>query len=1125
MSNFQSLCQNAVKDDASLSQFINQQFSSFFSQFNAFLIQFQFPNSTKHQYQGSYKRKKLINIFDDVLSNVKTIISKTQKNNYSPQLKIEIKDVFTCLLHPMTPDKIRQSSIPIFYTLIEKLGDHAFEMLQDVSRFVFDFSIIRDECSKESNLDNIVDQKKCISIPGMEMTDKEQLVKNIEEFEKLMIKSQEPEYSHLFPFFKRMMLIPAYDRAINKKSVLGISGVVPEILHKTIISILNHATKFTTTFKAVVKESMGYFVEAAIQASSDYSTSKKSRVYVLRFYETLCDDQNNDILKAQPINLISRGLESLLDLIQSSVNIKCDDIIICYERTLKYFQLCLSLFASERKTLALQLINWPHPESLPQILIILLTGFVNVEIEDSEIWDLLKQPNKYSNIFLATLSVFSSYFALSISESLLKFTIENASHAIIISEPHANWIGKDNNPLMKGFVSEKVQLFFMKNKKSFCLQENIPYLYPIEGKVWKPLVETIKNMNYESVQDPEMQYKTYLPGASFVYPLVMLITNFPLSLDYNVSFVIENFFDWLKECCSPSKTNANIISTSLRILGLIFSNDYCVHSLSNESIVDWVLTIQHYLKSTNQQIKIMALKLGCKAIYNGILGSSSILNDDIAANLLTFNKKSIFKIQLSTINSVELIDNIDSQYRASYLFRILMESVYNSKSDNLEPIVTAIIALLKQNARVTDIYSLWPMILFIKEMRALNGEAVDRLIIELANLFEKIDQAYGEILLQFLCDLIIYSSSTKGMDKFVELPEEYKQSYVLLYLSQYFNNLTYPSYETNKLDKQFFTNGRHEILQFYDKNKISTNLAVGHFTFQFKQHQEIDMDETTVLDPNSFSNDTLTFPYPTDYEFQTNLNNSATNFFKEGLFTPSDFSIQNDNSNSNDTKQDFPENYSQKFVELPKNYGPQAASFASSAGFNDPISSYRLVPCGFPTFNADLNIQYKKKIEIGVRVKAVTANFKRFQSGLGIIDSSNENSILYKDCRNEISFIINSTIKANKIEVFWNDKSPNSFIPKTLARIQITEMDDNFLVETLFNKEVASPNGLCDAVVSMKSLPAFIIAQVLNVHKIIKSKKSLDKYLLAANKLKTVEEENFPQRSQMFSNEKSLINV
>ena len=167
MSNFQNICQNAVRDDASLNQFIAQQFNNFFSQFNAFLTQYQFPNASKHQNQGVFKKKRILSTFDDVLGHVKTIISKTTKNNYSPVFKLDIKDVFTCLLHPMTPDKIRQNSIPIFYILIDKLGDHAYEMLQDVSRFVFDFTIIRDECSRESNLDNIVDQKKCISIPGM----------------------------------------------------------------------------------------------------------------------------------------------------------------------------------------------------------------------------------------------------------------------------------------------------------------------------------------------------------------------------------------------------------------------------------------------------------------------------------------------------------------------------------------------------------------------------------------------------------------------------------------------------------------------------------------------------------------------------------------------------------------------------------------------------------------------------------------------------------------------------------------------------------------------------------------------------------------------------------------------
>lgn len=1123
MSNFQSLCQNLVKDEALLNQFINQQFNTFFSQFNAFLIQYQLQNTSKHPLQGTFKKKKVLNIFDDVLNNVKYIISKTKKNNYSPQLKVDIKDAFTCLLHPYTSDRIRQNSIPIFYLLIERLGDHAYEMLQDVARFVFDFQILREECSRESNFDLIVDQNKCINIPDIERTNKEHLIKNIEEFEKKIIKSLESDNCHLFPFFRKMMLIPAYDRAINKNATFGISGVAPQVLHKAIVTVLNAATK-STTFKTVVNDSMGYFMEAAIQASNNYSSLEESRTFVLQFFKKLCNDQNKDVLKVQPIGVICRGLEALLDLIQTS-GPKADDIVTCYDKALKYFQLCLSIFEKERKSLAIQLVNWPHPESLPQILIILLTGFVNVGIEDPELWDLLKEPSKYPSIFLSTLSVFSSYFSFSISQTLLKYTNENLSTAMVFIESQNNWTGKDSNQLMKKLVSNKNPTFFFSNtnnlRKSFCLQDNIPYLYPIECNTWKPFVETIKNLNYESIQDSDLQFKTYLVGVSFVYPLITLITNFPPDLEYSVEFIIENYLDWLKECCSPSKTNPYIIHSSLTNLGDIFTNDLCVHSVSDECVLDWVLTLQHYIKSSNQKIKIKALILGCKAIYNGILGSSSILNDDIASNLLTTSK--LGKIQLSAINSIELINNIESQYRASYLFRILIESVYNSKSENLEQIVAEIITLLTQNARVVDIYNLWPMILFIKEMKNLNEEIVDKLILELIASIEKVDPSYGDALLQFVCDLIVYSSSKKGIERFNELPEDYKQRHVLLFISRYFNNLTYPLYETNGFDKQFFTNGRHEILQFYDKNKISTNLAVGHFAFQFNQFSETEMDETTLPDPNNFnSTESLSIPDSTNYEFQEDLNNSATNFFKEGLFSPSDFNVQNDKQKDDES---FPENYSQKLVEFPKTYGVQSAAFASSTGFTDPISSYRFVPCGFPTFTADMNIPYKKKIKVGIRFKSETPHLKSFQKGLGILNNSDGNTILYKDCRYEITFIINSTIKANKIEIFWNDKNPNSFIPENRARIQISEMDDGFLVETLFHKEIVRPNGLCDAVVSMKSLPAFAIAQVLAVHEIIKSKKLDDKHQLASNKLKTIEEENFPQRSSMFSNEKALLFV
>lgn len=1122
---FPTFCQNVLKDESGFQQFLKDQFKTFFAQFNRYLTQFQKPNE-----QNGFRQRKALNSLKDLLSNVEKIISKTQYENYSREMDQNISSVMEALINPKTPDDIRQPSIKIFYALIDKLNDHAFDVLHAASEWIFDFNIIKNECqNSKSNYKKIYDDNKKIQFSDYKTTSRDQLMKNIDEFQKIMVDCSDQKYTHYFSFFTQMLLIPAYLRNIKQSETVGIIGPSPIEIHKAIVIILDNATKRSSAFSTVIRDNIEYFFEAASQSASVFNSKlKESQIYVFDFFNTLCTVQKNaNFFKTPNLDLIIKGMQSIFAMIQSpelanEYRIRYIDICI------NYFQQCLDLFPAtkERKTILSQFVTWSHEASMPQILMILLIGMVNKKIEDPELWDLIKTPGKSYRIFLTTLSYFASYFAFSISESLLCYKVGDLKMKIESMVPEKDWLGSqfvDIYSKLSG-IEHSLKDVFERSKSTFAICHDSTVgsiiLKPIEGNIWKPFVEATKNMNVDSISDPDISFKVFVVGISFVYPLLKLMSLFPPQFKYEVGFVIENYLDWLKGCCSPTATNPEIIIQAIMLLDLIFCNKQCQQIISKEAQIDWLLTIQTHMKSENKDIQTKAIQIAYNSLCHGIFGAYEILNQDLLTKLASTKKK--LKSVHIALMSINIIDQIDPDYKANYLFRILLEAIYHKETDECLKILDAISNLLKQNRKLTDVYNLWPMVLCMKEMVALNSDAVDDLIIELINVIPQVEPTYGDALLQFVCDMIIYSSSEKGISRFKELPTELQKRHVLLYLSHNFNNLVCPLYQTNDEKNHYFSNRNQEILHLYDKNKLSSNLAIGHFAFQFEQKDN--NEPISALNLNQADSNTQQhISSPLDYSVQTDLNQKLDGYFTEELYQPSDFKIDcqvNQNADIN-----YPENYTPKLVPFPQNVGPVAAAFMSSSGFYEPLNSYRFVPCGFPEFEPKLDFTYKTKVEVDLRYEINTPSCQIFQEGLGIPDDQNGNSTIhYEDCRYSITFFKNSATKAERILVIWNDRKGQTFIPEIEARIQIEEVGERYFVRCLFKQGITIPPVLSDSIVTMESLPTFIIGRILTISRLLdEPKKAIDAYSKTAEKLRIIEEENFPQASRKYQNEKDLL--
>ena len=1114
---FPILCQNATKDETATKNFIAQQFNNFFSQFSAFLEQYQKPP----QRVGFKKNPSKVIV--EVIKNAQTIISKTQESNYKQGMKAGINSVFTALLHPLTPETIRGHSILLFFDLVERLNELTYQVFDDVIfKLVFDFSILKDKIGNDSKFNVDVNSNKRIQIGDNEKTSEDQFYKNIERFIAKFINSTDSKFSLYFSLFQKMILEPVYAKVVGK-SEFGISGKAPEILHKYIVIALGKVCERQSAFRLALKNATDYCFEAALQSSKYYIQLKESSYYLVEFFKIIC--RNSDSLKAEiSPTLIIKGLTVLLLFIQHEQKPKY------IELTMSYFERWFKNFNQENRiAFAKEITTWENESGLPQALIILLVCFVQLSDDDLP-WDLLTIPGNYPSTFLSSIAYFASFYALFISQSLLEYTLTDVSSAVHCLEPQDIWFGKEQYPQMKKFSQKKFNIFFAEEKNEFALCPNVNSLCFLvhEGKNWKPFVNMIKTLKWYEIDDPDLQFRTFLVPASFIYALLKLINYLPPGVKYSIKFINENYIDWIQVCCSiflSSNKNINpkIIETTFDIIELLISNELCVASFSKDTSVNFILTIQKCMSNSIESIRIKAVKLACSAIYYGIFGAPSILSQDITKSLLE-TKQNLSDLEISVSSSVELSTQIGNDVKMSYLVKILMEDVYNSKLDNIEQTVNEIISLLQTRANILDVYSLWPIILFTKELSEFNSSTVDKLIIEILNIIEKDDKPinFTEALIQLSSDLIVYSSSKQGIEKFLSLPEKFSRKPLSLFVAKYFNNIAYSDYESNKSEKQFFTNGQQEIIQFYEGTKIAGTISTGHSAYKFNQPQNEEISQLSL--PQLNFAESISIPKPEEYSFQSDFNNTLTNMLQGAeLFKPTDFNIEQP------PLKDIPifeENFSQKLVPTPSNYGPLAAAFASSTGFVDPVSTYRFVPCGFNTFTADINIPFKKGIDVGLRVSNETQSYKIFESGLGGLDRK-ANKIIYKDCRNIITFIKNSEAKANKIELVWSLNDASLFLPETSARIKIDEIGNNsFAVRTFFKKELNPPNSLVNAVVSQKSLPAFIIGRILTVSKIIDEvSHSVDVNQEASSALRVIEEENFPQRSGTYASEKALLSV
>ncbi|OHT12981.1 hypothetical protein TRFO_16930 [Tritrichomonas foetus] len=1112
--NFQILCQSAVKEDTAA--FIDKQFSSFFTNFYNFISQYQKP-----YHPGAFKKNPL-KIFDDILTNVKIIISKTTPNHYKPQMKNDMQNTFIALLHPLTPEKIRDKSITLFFIVVDKLNENIQNFFDDnIYKLVFDFNVIKDECGADSAFELSVDPNKRIQVGDSEKTSKENFYQKLDNFTDNLFVAPDPKFLRVFPLFAKMILVPTYSHVIGQ-SKFGVSDKAPKMIHRAVAKVLTNATTRPSCFKLIFKENSQYFFEAATQSSTAHIQIEESWKFLNDFFRLIGDKSTPDNLKGITIDLTLKGLVSLQNLIRIAVS-QPNFPIPVFEITMSYFMKWFKVFKDNRLILSQNLLKGTTEETLPQILAILLASFINMNVNDDQLWGLLHNYSEFPSIFLSAFSFFSSYFSVCISQTLLDFTVKDLTSELKCTDPQEIWLGDKKYVCLKKLYSLNIDQLFVEEKNTFSLCPNFNIkMPPIDSDVWLPFVTMIKNMKWQEISDQEIQFRTYLVGASFVYPLVKLITNFPPGMKYSVNFIIENFMDWLRECCSPNSKNAKVVLSALDILGIMFSDSKCIQSISKEVAFDWLLTLQVHMKSDDQKIRSKAVNLACSAIFHGFSGSSFILNDDIVNTLLLTPNEKMTSLQMASANSAKLAKLTDQNLRISYLMKVLMEDVYKKDATNLDNIITEVFEILKTlPGEIAYVYNLWPIILFIQELSKLNESVVDRLINESAELVEKSEINFSEVMLQFLSDLIVYSSSKKGIERFLKLPDNLQQKHVSLYISKYFNNLSFTKYVNNSLDKQFFTNGQQEIIQLYDYDKIAIHVAAGNSAYRFSQPEVTDYDHPIV--PQSEFTDAIPIPEPENFDVQTNLNNIVSDYFNDGLYNPSDFQIDQITISEPET---FEENYSQKLIEAPLTYGSLPASFVSSTGFMDPISSYKFIPCGYQTLQSKIDISYKKKVTVGLRNNKIESKaYQLFEKGLGGLNEASQ-EIIYSDCRHDIIFVKNSKVKANDIEVIWNINDAASFIPEQKARIQVDEIGEEFLVKTYFKKEKdlqMMHQYLADAVVSAQVLPTFIISKVLTISKMLKEKNnSKDKTQKAASDLRKIEEENFPQRSSLFANEKAL---
>jgi len=915
---FDKLLTQLIEDKASFNSYVETELKTFFKKFREFLTQFQKPFKT-----GLFQ-KNPAKVMANVLKCASKIIGASCEKHYVSDMEPDISFCFLTLLHPKNSVEIRTSAIKMYFKMFCRLGQQALFFTSSFEKYIFDFAQIQDVCP-QSKLSYELNDENRIQINDFPPRKPSNLIAHISYILDQIQKIDEDDlYTRWWEFLQRGLFSVLFKSVSDQTGFpsmgIGLVDSCPWDILKRLIDFITKLYQKSNLFFRIltIEHSPNYIFGIFNQCVTERIREPDAFALSLFFYQMVVNEKR--ILKYLHENYlpllfqIMQSLQFVLDDFfkttphnNEHIQSTSDSIIMCFEKLFEVFE------NQQRFDLCSLLTNWTKYDNIPCRLhetTLILFLFVKQKVTDPYLWEsVVLGGGKQRVLYLSVCAYFVSYYSVCLCNRILQFDLSTLGDSIRQTQPLDSW--RDDHGIWLSQFSllcdGKFKEFFGEYRKDLVPQENLKDNRI--GEVCLPRLE-FSNLNRDQCltnvramlnafdwrkfnNDPH-QFKVYMIIESFIAPLLKIAKVFPPSVEYNYSFLLKEFFDWLMCCVCTKKDGADylkIIHCSLKLIGEMVCSHYSIRFLDNRSLSNFFIALDNHMKCSDQAITQTALTYSCRSVLMGLNGSyilissivsvfnvisldiadsSRLTNQEIVSVLLAIwsychisPKCSIrdheteewnLSIKISTIKQIHVVQ---PSLMIAVLIALLQEEIITNRSEIIEMMINLLSDSIKSLA-IEDLYSFLPITLLLPELERTKSGSISKLLNSFLDSIEtraSEDDVLYETKVALTTDLIIYSHYLIDIHPIYLRFESIVDSWLLdqkgckfspdvsqrlLYLTMYLasNFLRFPFPSTDypstiaKQPVSIFGSSVDHILRITN-NQLISDLPIGSFTWNY----------------------------------------------------------------------------------------------------------------------------------------------------------------------------------------------------------------------------------------------------------------------------------------------------
>ena len=646
-------------------EYIQKNFDHFWEDFFSYLSIFH--TQVKQTFLSKSPKTYLIT----VLRNVLNVLSRTIEINYTESMKKPLNNCLKTLFHPDNNVEIKNYGFEIFKALGKAMVNKFDKYTNEIYEYVLDYS----EFDSKLKIKGL--EYKIILTESDQKKSNDSVIKTIKDLLNYILK--EDLESTFWNFIITSIICPVYKSITNElnheKLDRVIDGKYPEELHNIIISFLEELpSKRNKTFLIqifqIYSDSPEYIFSLIELCSKeefirqiDPKNIVNNLVHVYIMWVAENDNVIDFLYKNGHHPCLIKLMNTLINFFSFSFSFNdYRELINTLSETFDKFLVSLfDVFDDKDKNFIIFMILHPNASSIPptqcrlHLLSMIFYMFIKKPILEKELWqtlfnEIIQEPTQIQKLLFSCCANFVGYYSIYISSIFLNINSEKMSQYGEILNKWMNnekyWIKMDVLKTPYELYKEKKNLFVSPEILTDDIKQiNIPKLdYAAvdinkikDNKDVVNSIISIKNLIFEVFRwkdlESTIQFYVYLVGASFISPLLYLISVLFPEEQINYKIMLEQFIDFLFNSFEnfDDSTDPSISTHALNMIGQLICHHNCRSLLTNEVLANWYLILNYCLvKEYTLNTKMKALKYACKTLFLGFKGSSILLNSIIS---------------------------------------------------------------------------------------------------------------------------------------------------------------------------------------------------------------------------------------------------------------------------------------------------------------------------------------------------------------------------------------------------------------------------------------------------------------------------------------------------------------